>query len=169
MVFEEVQADLENEGYKVQSFLLPACSVGAPHRRDRVWFIAYRDNGLSEQQEEKIQSRREAAIDGNKPTDTDTNGDGLQRGKDNGSVEKIRTLRKQQSTRFLPPTWKDFPTQPFICGRNDGLPTKLDNITVSKWRSESIKGFGNAIVPELAHQIFKSIQQYVDITEEEEM
>jgi DNA (cytosine-5)-methyltransferase 1 len=40
VVFEEVCIDLENSGYEVQPILLPACSVGAPHRRDRVWFIA---------------------------------------------------------------------------------------------------------------------------------
>jgi DNA (cytosine-5)-methyltransferase 1 len=41
LVFHEVQSDLENEGYEVQPFVLPACAVNAPHRRDRVWFIAY--------------------------------------------------------------------------------------------------------------------------------
>ena len=44
LVFEEVQADLEAEGYEVQPFVLPAASVNAPHRRDRVWFVAYSDN-----------------------------------------------------------------------------------------------------------------------------
>lgn len=41
MVFDEVQADLENEGYEIIPFLLPACAVNAPHKRERVWFIAY--------------------------------------------------------------------------------------------------------------------------------
>jgi DNA (cytosine-5)-methyltransferase 1 len=41
MVFEEVQTDLEAEGYEVTSFLLPACGVNAPHRRDRIWFVAH--------------------------------------------------------------------------------------------------------------------------------
>ena len=41
LVFDEVQADLEAEGYEVLPFLLPACAVNAPHRRDRIWFIAY--------------------------------------------------------------------------------------------------------------------------------
>ena len=40
LVFEEVQTDLEAEGYEVQAVVVPACSVGAPHRRDRVWFVA---------------------------------------------------------------------------------------------------------------------------------
>jgi len=40
LVFHEVQADLEAEGYEVQPYVLPAVSVNAPHRRDRVWFVA---------------------------------------------------------------------------------------------------------------------------------
>ena len=44
VVFEQVQADLENAGYEVQSFVIPACAVDAPHRRDRVWFIAHSAN-----------------------------------------------------------------------------------------------------------------------------
>lgn len=42
LVFEQVCADLENEGYEVQPYLIPACAVDAPHRRDRVWFVAHR-------------------------------------------------------------------------------------------------------------------------------
>jgi DNA (cytosine-5)-methyltransferase 1 len=53
-----------------------------------------------------------------------------------------------------------FPTKPPVCGGNDGLPRELDNITFSKWRNESIKAYGNAIVPQVAHQIFKAIQEF---------
>ena len=41
LVFHEVQTDLEAAGYEVWSYVLPAVSVNAPHRRDRVWFVAY--------------------------------------------------------------------------------------------------------------------------------
>ena len=40
-VIEQICRDLEGEGYTIQPFLIPACSVGAPHRRDRVWIIAH--------------------------------------------------------------------------------------------------------------------------------
>jgi DNA (cytosine-5)-methyltransferase 1 len=40
----------------------------------------------------------------------------------------------------------------------------LDNITFPKWRNESIKGGGNAIVPQVAYQIFKAIEEYERIT-----
>lgn len=42
-VVETVCSDLEREGYSVQPFVIPACSVGAPHQRDRVWFVARRN------------------------------------------------------------------------------------------------------------------------------
>lgn len=41
LVFEQVHADLEAAGYEVQAFVLPACSVGAPHLRYRTWFVAH--------------------------------------------------------------------------------------------------------------------------------
>ncbi len=40
MVFETVCTDLEDEGYEVQAFNIPAAGVGAPHRRERIWFVA---------------------------------------------------------------------------------------------------------------------------------
>lgn len=41
-VTDIIREDLEREGYSLQIFCIPACAVGAPHRRDRVWFIAKR-------------------------------------------------------------------------------------------------------------------------------
>lgn len=39
-VCNEAVASLEAEGYTVQPLIIPACGVGAPHRRDRVWIVA---------------------------------------------------------------------------------------------------------------------------------
>ena len=47
-VLETVCQDLEREGYSVQPFVIPACAVGAPHRRDRVWIIAHRADAGAE-------------------------------------------------------------------------------------------------------------------------
>ena len=44
MVFETVCTNLEDEGYEVQAFNIPAAGVGAPHRRERIWFIAVRSD-----------------------------------------------------------------------------------------------------------------------------
>ena len=41
MVFETVCSDLEAEGFEVQSFVIPAAGVNAPHKRERVWIVGY--------------------------------------------------------------------------------------------------------------------------------
>lgn len=41
LVFETVCSDLESAGYEVQPLIIPAAAVGAPHRRDRIWFIGH--------------------------------------------------------------------------------------------------------------------------------
>jgi DNA-cytosine methyltransferase len=46
MVFETVCTNLEDEGYEVQAFNIPAAGVGAPHRRERIWFIAVREESM---------------------------------------------------------------------------------------------------------------------------
>jgi DNA (cytosine-5)-methyltransferase 1 len=292
LVFNEVQADLEAEGYEVQPFVLPACAVNAPHRRDRVWFVAYcnhsrnatpssRTNG--KQSEESIE-RQQPQLEhcGFSTTENATNPnswglegsikvrrngkyverkngthlqvnnaantkcEGLSWGNDTGKesngnwensklrgsstrcnkeinnnagnatnpksngqhecdsnneinagqgginaqrdIEQIHTkqpiaehtdcirqerrmhpdkpeitIRKQLSERDARSTqstsWKNFPTQPPICIGNDGLSSRLDNITFSKWRNESIKAAGNAIVPQVVYQIFQAISK----------
>ena len=66
MVFDEVQADLEAEGYEVIPFVLPAAGVNAPHKRYRVWFVAYSASNrwIGERQgietEERLQQRSES-------------------------------------------------------------------------------------------------------------
>lgn len=43
MGLDQVLSDLEGEGYTCQTFIVPACAVNAPHRRDRVWIVAHSD------------------------------------------------------------------------------------------------------------------------------
>lgn len=57
--------------------------------------------------------------------------------------------------------WQNFPTQSPVCRGNDGVPFNVDNLTIpfTKWRQESIKGYGNAIVPQVILEIFKAIEE----------
>ena len=68
--------------------------------------------------------------------------------------------RRRNERVGIPQDWSDFPTQSPVCGRNDGLSNKLDGISFSKWRTESIKAYGNAIVPQVAYEIFKAIDEF---------
>lgn len=175
LVFNEIQIDLEAEGYEVQPVLLPAVAVNAPHRRDRIWFVAY-SNECSEGS-----PRASGGIESNRSKDNDeqserggkaeqypghgdvygdssnTNNKRLQRGEINRSVGKSQQNGNKQPTRFIRANWEKFPTQSPIRSGDDGIPNGLDGITFPKWRNESIKAYGNAIVPQLAHQIFKAI------------
>jgi DNA (cytosine-5)-methyltransferase 1 len=204
-VVETICKDLEREGYSVQPLLIPACAVGAPHRRDRVWVIAHRTDSRTEdvrrEREDKVLS------DGIAP---DTNGYGclssrtceesercrcgndgesekrkqstewsnglhgflrnasypnderLQRCSNNRKYPKEREKSNdQQSCRSLCTNWEKFPTQSPVCRGNDGLPFDVDNLTIpfTKWRQESVKGYGNAIVPQVILEIFKAIEE----------
>lgn len=223
VVFQQIYTDLENEGYEVQSLLLPASGIGAPHRRYRLWIVAYSNHnrcriGESEQIEEskckgtpdtgqscknatttnakskydsiaereKKKRQRRKFRDSTK-SDFTANSNSSRRQKQHirkepsreGFFTRIRNSgaasdtvslgqwreanRKGKAKQFdqnsTESFWNNFPTESPICGRNDGLSSKLDGITLSKFRRESIKAFGNAIVPQLAYQIFKSIQE----------
>ena len=249
MVFDEVCAELEALGYQVAPIIIPACGLGAPHKRERIWFVAYSNgndgrstNRESGCEESKTNRTREQSIhfgigstsDERNATNTDRNGlnqcnsndeinpsqggeyaqcdieqsngngdvantkccGGLQRGEniqsqkpngerivgngrernatdtscggmeryggrsENGKFQ-TNEFNKDNSKRQPKLDWEKFPTQSPVCGGDDGLSTKLDGITFSKWRSESIKGYGNAIVPQVALQIFKAIEQTI--------
>lgn len=215
LVFEQIQAELEAEGYEVQPYLLPACGVDAPHKRERVWFVAHsgsnrvtqKDYGWEKQiinnrqnlrdnintvsdsktftntGSEQLQERTQDNISKNREKNktrldnrikrfvnfritSNTGHIELQRGKFNGSLLQKREIEEQggQLSRPICTTWENFPTQSPICSGNDGIPDRLDNITFPKWRNESIKGYGNAIVPQVALQIFNAINEFEQLT-----
>ena len=133
MVFDEVQSELEAEGYEVLPFLLPACSLNAPHRRDRIWFVSYNASY--------------------------TNKIGFQPKMEDRELGRQLRFTKCNKRNI----WDSFPSFYPICRGDDGLSGKLDGITFSKWREESLKAYGNAIVPQVAYQIFKSICLYQQV------
>ena len=182
LVFHEVQADLETAGYEVFPYVLPAAAINAPHRRDRIWFVAFKNtvrNGwrgfewkketekwrfgnISPRDNERLQTN-----DAKNRFVADTDSPRVQRQSTNIKTSK-KIRQRRQSVKEIRNDghirrWQNFPTQPPICGRNDGIPRRLDNISFSKWRNESIKAYGNAIVPQVALQIFKTIEQYENL------
>lgn len=199
-VIETICRDLEREGYAVQPLLIPSCAVGAPHRRDRIWFIAHRTNAGVEAMQFTGQNGIYAVgtssnADGDRYTSCGTscrtekerceraavsgqrggrcewfNGlDGFSRiaadpygkrqiyGNDQGP-ERWEKPDERFKTQYSSSIWEKFPTQSPICSGDDGLSGRLDGITFSKWRQESVKAYGNAIVPQVAYEIFKAIE-----------
>ena len=136
MVLEQVCTDLESEGYEVQPLIIPACSVNAPHRRERVWIIAHNRQQLWQ----------------------------------SGSIEGLEADASERSSspvsdkRGCCPDWeRNWQEVAFATcndGVDDGIPRKLGNTTISsaRWRREALKAYGNAIVPQVAIEIMKSIK-----------
>ncbi len=195
MVFEQVCADLEAEGYEVQPFVIPACGVGAPHQRYRTWFVAHSGCLGGREIYNEIQSRQPngqgADGIGDERNAADTCCERLEGADESGNgksglrkqvrrhaagcyseaaadtesqrspvARKSRNRRAGFENRRIIPDWRNFPTQSPVCSRDDGVSGGLDGITFSSWRIQSIKGFGNAIVPQVALQIFETINEY---------
>ncbi|WP_159522899.1 DNA cytosine methyltransferase [Sunxiuqinia indica] len=175
LVFDEVQADLENEGYEIWPVILPACGKNAPHKRERVWFVAYSgdercNNGSNNREERHLQTDCRTSTE-NKPerngwerrisevsetiTNTERFGQSGQ-GRTKGQCSE-KTYRNWEAS------WTNanggWPTQPWVRSGNDGISDRLDGITVSEWSKESLKAYGNAIVPQVALEIFKAISK----------
>lgn len=115
LVFEQVQADLENEGYEVQPYILPAASLNAPHKIDRLWFVAYCDSYGQHQCDSEHEKH---TGEGGQYAQCD-----VSEGIDNGALANT-------TSKF------------------------------SKWRKQSLIALGNAIVPQVALQIFKTIEAF---------
>ncbi|MFA6048239.1 MAG: DNA cytosine methyltransferase [Parcubacteria group bacterium] len=112
LVFEQVCLDLESADYEVQPFIIPAVGVNAPHRRDRIWFVAHRKNerggGRASQEcgneERKLESsecqgrevRSESQRCAGQPNDTDTTSNGQQRKREAIKIEKGHATRPEQ-------------------------------------------------------------------------
>lgn len=201
LVFDQVQADLEAEDYEVLPFLLPACGVNAPHRRDRIWFVAHAigdgygnqlgEGGRKEEKKQGAQQRKERSKvfrqwDGDnferveiEGTTTNTqkaiskqsgntrngrNGNtGMGHVGDATNTERIgqsgqgRSIESVSTETYR--NWKAswnyddgrWPTVSPVRDGNDGLSSRMVR--------SAIKAGGNAIVPQVAYQIFKAIEQ----------
>jgi DNA (cytosine-5)-methyltransferase 1 len=196
LVFNEICSELETNGYQVAPCLIPACGVNAPHRRERIWFIAINTNyqrckesnlsditngtefvnrkfdetdvtntecngkkqngGTIKNEAAEIWGEKEGDVFGGCSENEFTTNSASTRGRKNNRERKSKLFNKNSKTG----NWENFPTQSPICNGDDGFPSRLDGITFSKWRNESIKAAGNAIVPQVALQIFKAIEQY---------
>lgn len=100
MVLEQVHLDLESEGYEVQAFVIPACAVNAPHRRDRVWIIAHSNNPGSRTSEREALAHRKARSKEREHTQRGTDGQGWNK------------------------NWVEIAAR--LCRMDDGVPRRMD-------------------------------------------
>lgn len=131
MALEDCVLDLEGEGYEVQPFIIPACAIGAPHRRDRVWIVAWNSTGNRNTKVRTIREGENAIPFGicQDVADTDVCNPASQGFQDRANH------------------W--WAVEPDVGRVANGIPNRVDRI----------KGLGNAVVPYIPYQIFKLIVQ----------
>jgi DNA (cytosine-5)-methyltransferase 1 len=157
---DAVFADMEGKGYACGSAVLPACGVGAPHRRNRIWFVANangRDTGAERQQrggEQRFESQ-----------DCGAGECGAYDASDEGRVviaESEQMGLSGQSWLAGAASWGDVewllcvdgkarPTQPGIFPLAHGVSGRLGKL----------RAYGNAIVPALGAEFAKAVMECV--------
>jgi len=172
LVLEQVCADLESEGYEVQPIIIPAVAVNAPHRRDRVWIIAHANSGEQrtgfgsiQEADGEVSERNDDA----EPSDADkhiTNADARREHGTSRRGSKVRPSlensgRAQRQYPDWKRSWQEVAFATCDDSMDDGLSRVMDGTTISrpKWRQGSLKAYGNAIVPQVAMEIFRAIKQ----------
>jgi|GEM_PF-113060 Site-specific DNA methylase len=188
-VIGSILTEIESAGYFLPRLedgtpivlCIPACAVGAVHRRDRVWFVAHAD-GLGDQQpdecadaiprrtgaerpENRAGYRRTGVID---RTPDLLHADGsVRRPSGQGDRQDAPSHAGNAPPAVADPSgnradgiplWDGRPTESPFCGLDDGVPRGLDGIGFRSWRVQSIKAYGNAIVPQVALEIFRAIE-----------
>lgn len=174
----DVVESLEREGYECVLFDFEAASVGAPHRRERIAFVAHRKSGPVEdsgsigcigtgvlpEQPWGTESERtsEAVADAlrNRSQTRATNQERRQEGQstepfDSGETvahaESRRQQRRQRSWEETrrPCCGRRWPVEPDMGRVANGVPDRVDRI----------KALGNAVVPPQFYPIFKAIAE----------
>ena len=175
MALDQVYSDLENEGYSVQAFVIPACAVDAPHRRDRCAIIGRKTDvpnpnkvrcDLWGSERERVRGdapRHEADTGGKDVANTDCN-----------RLEKswMQELQEKSGISITDNGWRT--TEPRLGGVVDGFSDWMDRgmskpgfwmdepdvprITNKKeHRKDRIQCLGNAVVPQQFYPIFQAI------------
>lgn len=159
MELDNMQADLESEGYKTQAFIIPACGKNAKHKRDRVWIVAYTDC-----QRWKYEQKERAKLVRDRKWNDSTKDQGREKQQCGISEPSIvftdsnHAGRKEQrqpianGEKFFAPKCNSWwQTEPGMGRVADGIPNRVDRI----------KGLGNAIVPQIAFEMFRSIEALI--------
>ena len=129
--FAAILSELVRMGFNCEWRVCRASEVGGCHHRSRCFMVAY-PNSIRLQQSESFFSN---------------------------VVKEVSQKRRMccGAASSVGASWASEPSISFV---DDGISKRLHGITFSKWRAESIKAAGNAIVPQVALQIFKAIEQY---------
>ena len=186
MELDTVLSDLEGEGYSCQAFVLPACAVDAPHRRDRVWVIAYANcegepDGTQHGQRMVadpecrigragvVGEASNQSIEGREKTERSADSEGLRRdGQAVADPEGLRMEGRQElrgvdgfGTRSVEQSERRFnDSKPAIWESEPSMGRVADGVPN---RSHRLKSLGNAVVPQVVEQIGKAVMEIHDV------
>lgn len=156
MELDNVLSDLEGEGYTCWTFVLPASSVDALHRRDRVWVVAHTNSayqqrrGLSSGVHAKDHDANSDSTFSKSRNVANTNGSGLQRREEAGNLGGIGPGRDEQSERCFDDAGAVWLPEPNVGRVANGVPN----------RSHRLKALGNAVVPPLVAEIGRIVMNF---------
>jgi DNA (cytosine-5)-methyltransferase 1 len=159
MELDNCLADLENEGYTTEQFIIPACAVDAPHRRDRVWIVGHSkelfgDGGEHNGSSDK-ESTRTVSEFGNTGGSQDVADASTQRLPEStqtgaGCIQsQIESSERSQSGRGMSENGRNWLPEPDVGRVASGIPNRVDRL----------KSLGNAIVPQVVVPIMQAIKQ----------
>ena len=171
-----VHGDLASIGYDCEWHCIPASAVGAPHRRDRIWIIAYPQHSNTDDAgsyREEININGKAELSNQQVSEpgpvckdvADPSGQRQPRPRLFTSRSGTKTNGEGKTVNaFAGCVGDQWATEPTVCGMDDGLSDGLDGYrgrVANKVpnRVDRLKGLGNAIVPQVAEVIFRAINE----------
>ena len=155
LALDQVCADLEAEGYEVEPLIIPACGVGAPHKRDRVWILANsprigrrrRCDGDAARNHGTLQVAGSCSAK-EQPVLAHSESIGMEGSwADRKQVPQVQVeemLSGRNGSGEQPANWLP---EPFVGRVANGIPNRVHRL----------KGLGNAIVPQVAAEIIRNI------------
>ena len=158
---DTVLADLEGKNYAVQTFLIPACALNAPHRRDRVWIVAHtNENGESRMDEQRLSAADPNSRRYEQDKKISARGNTVINGSDNVAYPEssglegwqVRGVDEQTQPRFgegcrsVTSHWR---SEPDVGRVAHGVPRRVDRL----------RQLGNAVVPQIPEIIGKAIME----------
>jgi DNA (cytosine-5)-methyltransferase 1 len=158
---DDVYQGLESEGYAIGAAVLPACSVGAPHKRDRLWFVAYASCQRSGKAcwPSSQEVGRPSANDSVQPRGTgascnvaDANSEGLQGYGGFEQIDGTQRWEAEERHSWESGVWVDCPDgkQRLV---EPSIPLLADGV---QHRKPILHALGNAIVPQVAAEFIKA-------------
>jgi DNA (cytosine-5)-methyltransferase 1 len=150
MELDTVLSDMESIGYTGQAFVIPACAVNAIHRRDRVWIVAHAKSPIEEQSRLSRHRRTGYTDDGCCDGGVATNTNRARREEFDLSAQPKRQGFDSGLSSFGTVEWQPLDTSDLLRTAY-GIPGRVDR------RGARIKSLGNAIVPQVAFNIYHAI------------